>query len=324
MSTFMFKSNSMNYTPVSNIFIEKFMPKARGEFVKVYLLMLKYNSSGEIGVNSTITASTLNLLESDIMNALNYWNDEGVINLVPVDKFGNFSVEFVDLDNIDLDSIPDVSLLDELNKDSIRGTMKEIERILGRPLNPNEMENYLSWQNQFNFSPELILLLIEYCVSKGKSDCRYFEKVAISWYDSGVRTIEDAQTHIKQHEDKWIKYRKILSYLGLKDSEIMKPQQDILNKWVKEWGFPVEVIEKAAKICFERLNRADFKYMDGILSSWNKEGIKTLNDVLTKNNKSKFTKTTPKNQKGNFNNFEQRTYDFDSLERKLLGWDKND
>ena len=324
MSTFMFKSNSMNYTPVSNIFIEKFMPKARGEFVKVYLLMLKYNSSGEIGVNSPITASTLNLLESDIMNALNYWNDEGVINLVPVDKFGNFSVEFVDLDNIDLDSIPDVSLLDELNKDSIRGTMKEIERILGRPLNPNEMENYLSWQNQFNFSPELILLLIEYCVSKGKSDCRYFEKVAIGWYDSGVRTIEDAQTHIKQHEDKWIKYRKILSYLGLKDSEIMKPQQDILNKWVKEWGFPVEVIEKAAKICFERLNRADFKYMDGILSSWNKEVIKTLNDVLTKNNKSKFTKTTPKNQKGNFNNFEQRTYDFDSLERKLLGWDKND
>ena len=324
MSTFMFKSNSMNYTPVSNIFIEKFMPKARGEFVKVYLLMLKYNSSGEIGVNSPITASTLNLLESDIMNALNYWNDEGVINLVPVDKFGNFSVEFVDLDNIDLDSIPDVSLLDELNKDSIRGTMKEIERILGRPLNPNEMENYLSWQNQFNFSPELILLLIEYCVSKGKSDCRYFEKVAIGWYDSGVRTIEDAQTHIKQHEDKWIKYRKILSYLGLKDSEIMKPQQDILNKWVKEWGFPVEVIEKAAKICFERLNRADFKYMDGILSSWNKEVIKTLNYVLTKNNKSKFTKTTPKNQKGNFNNFEQRTYDFDSLERKLLGWDKND
>lgn len=324
MSTFMFKSNSINYTPVSNVFIENFMPKARGEFVKVYLLMLKYTSSGEIGVNSTITASTLNLLESDIMNALNYWNDEGVINLVPVDKFGNFNVEFIDLDNIDPNTVPEVNLLDELNKDSIRGTMKEIERILGRPLNPNEMENYLGWQNQFNFSPELILLLIEYCVSKGKSDCRYFEKVAIGWYDSGVRTMDDAQTHIKQHEDKWIKYRKILAYLGIKDSEIMKPQQDLLNKWVNEWGFPIEVIEKAAKICFERLNRADFKYMDGILNSWNKDGLKTLNDVLTKNNKPKFTKTTPKNQKGNFNNFEQRTYDFDSLERKLLGWDKND
>lgn len=324
MSTFMFKSNSINYTPVNNIFIEKFMPTARGEFVKVYLLMLKYNVCGEIGVNSTIAATTLNLLESDIMNALNYWNDEGVINLVPVDKFGNFNIEFIDLSNTESNNVPDVNLLDELNKDSIRGTMKEIERILGRPLNPNEMENYLSWQNQFKFSPELILLLIEYCMSKGKSDYRYFEKVALGWYDSGVRTIEDAQTHIKQHEDKWIKYRQILSYLGIKDSEIMKPQQELLNKWINEWGFPVEVIEKSAKICFERLNRADFKYMDGILNSWNKDGIKTLNDVITKNNKGKFTKNTPKNQKGNFNNFEQRVYDFDSLERKLLGWDKND
>ena len=42
----MLKNNSSNFTPVSNVFIEKYMPKARGEFIKVYLLMLKYNNSG--------------------------------------------------------------------------------------------------------------------------------------------------------------------------------------------------------------------------------------------------------------------------------------
>ena len=40
MSTFMLKNNSSNFTLVSNVFIEKYMPKARGEFIKVYLLML--------------------------------------------------------------------------------------------------------------------------------------------------------------------------------------------------------------------------------------------------------------------------------------------
>ena len=54
MSTFMLKNNSSNFTLVSNVFIEKYMPKARGEFIKVYLLMLKYNNSGEMGANSTI------------------------------------------------------------------------------------------------------------------------------------------------------------------------------------------------------------------------------------------------------------------------------
>ena len=71
MSTFMLKPTNFNFTPVSNIFIEKYMPKARGEFIKVYLLMLKHTTSGEPGINGTILASTLNLLESDIMNALN-------------------------------------------------------------------------------------------------------------------------------------------------------------------------------------------------------------------------------------------------------------
>ncbi len=66
----MLKNNSLNFTPVSNVFIEKYMPKARGEFIKVYLLMLKYSTSGEMGVSSSILASSLNLLESDILNAL--------------------------------------------------------------------------------------------------------------------------------------------------------------------------------------------------------------------------------------------------------------
>ena len=54
MSTFMLKNKQLDFTPVSNIFIEKYMPKARGEFIKVYLLMLKYNTCGEMGVTSSI------------------------------------------------------------------------------------------------------------------------------------------------------------------------------------------------------------------------------------------------------------------------------
>ena len=93
----MLKSKSLGFTPVNNVFIEKYMPQARGEFIKIYLLMLKHNISGELGVSSSILASSLNLLESDIMNALNYWNDQGVIKFTQIDKMGNFNVEFLDL-----------------------------------------------------------------------------------------------------------------------------------------------------------------------------------------------------------------------------------
>lgn len=326
MSTFMFKTNSSNITPVSNIFIEKYMPNARGEYVKVYLLGLKYCVCGEPGINSSMMASILHLLETDVINAWNYWNDENVVKLIPLDNKGNFNIQFLNLADTFEEKDENVNLLSELNKDSIKGMLEDIEKLLGRPLSPKEMTVYIGWQNDFNFSPELILILIQYCVSKGKTDYRYIEKLALAWHDSNIKSVEDAQTYIKKHEDKWIKIRKILNYLGIKDPEIMKPQEKILDKWITTYNFPTDVILRACDICFERINKADFKYIDAILTNWFKAGIKTISDIDTKDlRKGSFKQAkTANTPKGNFNNYEQRDYDFDDLEKKLLGWDNND
>lgn len=335
MSTFMLKNTALTFTPVSNVFIEKYMPKARGEFVKVYLLMLKYNIASEPGVNSSVLATTLNLLESDIMNALNYWNDEGVIKLVPIDKMSNFSIEFLSLEDEDPNVNKDnINILEALNNSETTDMLKDIEKILARPLSSKEMEIYLGWQREFNFPSELILILIEYCSSKGKNNFRYIEKVAESWNDMNIKTVEEAQIHIKQNEDKWTKIRRILSYLGMKSSEVMKPQEEMLEKWIFTYKFNMQLIEKACDICFERLNRADFKYIDGILGKWHQNNIKTIEDIAlkdkNKSNNKQFKTNYNNNTNSNkpkairFNDFTQREYDYDSLEKKLLGWDKDD
>ena len=208
--------------------------------------------------------------------------------------------------------------------------LQDIEKLLFRPLSPAEMEMYISWQKELQFSPEIILLLIQYCATKGKNDMRYIEKTALAWYDAKIKTVEDAQSFIKKHEDKWIKIRKVLNYLGIRDAEIMKPQEELIVKWITSYNFSLEVIYKACNICFERINKADFKYIDGILTSWSKEGIKTVEDVDKRDTKKGYYKNSQykhnQNTKpvGNFNNFEQRDYDFEDLERKLLGWDNND
>ena len=131
MSTFMLKNLNLNFTPISNVFIEKYMPYARGEFVKVYLLMLKHTISGEPGISGPILASSLNLLESDIMNALNYWSDLGVIKLSSIDSMNNFSVEFLDLneDNY-VNNNKDVNLLDALENKGINDMLKILKKFL--------------------------------------------------------------------------------------------------------------------------------------------------------------------------------------------------
>jgi DnaD/phage-associated family protein len=325
----MFKSKSQDITPVSNVFIDKYMIDARGEFVKVYLLGLKYCMAGEFGVSSQILASTLHLLETDVLNAWNYWNEVGVIKMLPLDNMGNFNIQFVDLRESNEENNENINLLQELNKSTTKDMLQDIEKLLGRPLSSKEMNTYIGWQKEFNFPPELILLLIQYSVSKGKTDYRYIEKIAIAWFDSKINTIEEAQSFIKKHEDKWVKIRKILNYLGVKDAEIMKPQEEMLDKWISVYKFPLEIIFKACDICFERINKAEFKYIDGILTSWFKDNLKTVEDIAKSDAKRPSQPIKRSNNFNNnsnakpstFNNFEQRSYNFDELEKKLLGWE---
>lgn len=327
MSTFMFKNKNTEYTPISNVFIDKFMPKARGEYVKVYLLGLRYCLSGEIGVNSSSIANSLHLLESDVMNAWNYWNDAGAIKIAQIDNMGNYSIEFLPLKEDVEDTNNNFNILEELKNNSVKDMLEDIEKLLARTLSSREIEMYLSWQKDFNFSPEIILLLIQYSVSKGKTDYRYIEKIAMAWHDAKINSIDDAQSFIKMHEDKWLNIKKILKYLGIQRTEVMKPQEQMLDKWLNVYKFPLEIIYKAADICFERLNKAEFKYMDGILNNWFTNDIKTLEDIEKKDKlKGSFKKN---NYNGNtkndsFNNYEQRSYDYEDLEKKLLGWDNND
>lgn len=328
----MFKSKPLKFTPVSNIFIERYMPKARGEFVKVYLLMLKYNLASEPGVNSTVLATSLNLLESDIINSLNYWNDEGIIKLIPIDNMGNFHIEFIDISNEVNTTVDKFNLVEELSNTTNSSMLKDIGKLLGRPISPSEVETYISWKKDFNFSSELILLLIEFCSSKGKTNFRYIEKVALAWNEMKIKTVDDAQNYIRKTEDKWGTYREILKFLGIRNTDIMKPQEDMLEKWTSTYNYSLDIIKKACDICFQRLNRADFKYIDGILSSWNKDNLKTLQDIENretsyKNSSSKKVYNNIKNSnkpKLRFDNFKGRDYDYDDLEKKLLGWDTDD
>ena len=205
--------------------------------------------------------------------------------------------------------------------------LADIERLLGRPLSPVEMTNYLSWEEDYNLSTELTLLLLEYYIQRGKTDYRYLNKIAQSWHEMKITTLEQAQHYITMNEDKWAKIRHILKYLGINNTEIMKPQEKMLEKWIMEFNFPIPVIEEACNICFKRLNRADFKYIDGILSNWNKNNLKTLQDIEKNdsNNSSEisFGNYTNNNRK-RLNNSKNINKDYNNLDKNLLGWYNND
>ena len=231
---------------------------------------------------------------------------------------GNYDIEFLEL-TPEAESKSKVDIVEELSDNKVKDLLKSIEKLLGRMLSPKEVSLYLSFMKDFDFSPEVIVLLVDYCISKGKNDSRYIEKIAMAWNDNNIKSLEDAQSYIKFHEDKWINIRKVLTYLGIQGTEVMKPQEEMITKWLITYKFPLDVIFKACDICFQRINKTEFKYIDSILKNWFESGIKTTEDVDMKN-----TSSFKKEKKSPYGDYKQKEYDIKDIEKKLLGWDKDD
>ncbi len=71
-----------NETTIPNIFLDRYMPSANGEFVKVYLCLLRMYANPS-GRTSTLTdiADLLNHTEGDIIRAIKYWEKAGLLSV---------------------------------------------------------------------------------------------------------------------------------------------------------------------------------------------------------------------------------------------------
>jgi len=79
-------------TIISNIFVDRYMKDANGEFVKVYLYLLRHMNDVPGELSLCEIADSLNHTENDIVRALRYWSEHDVLNVdfdgtgVPVSK----------------------------------------------------------------------------------------------------------------------------------------------------------------------------------------------------------------------------------------------
>lgn len=73
--------NRMDYTTVSNIFIDNYMPQANGEFVKIYLYLLRCMSDPDMDISISSIADRFDHTEKDVIRALRYFAGKGLISI---------------------------------------------------------------------------------------------------------------------------------------------------------------------------------------------------------------------------------------------------
>lgn len=309
-------SNDNNFTPVPTEFIKKQLPQANPTFVKVYLYLLMLATENTNAEFSDI-AETLGLLESDLMLAIKYWESCGVI-FKNGDIF-NFGAQNAAPAQAQEDPpVPEKPRTENLaeiiaNDRGLSDMFMVSQEILGKTISGRDMETIYWFYSELKMSPEAILLLLEHCVSKGKTRMNYIEKVAVSWSEMGLTNAENVALYIKNEEQKTGFLYSIRKIMGISDRSLSQIEEKYLTKWHEEMGMEEEMIALAYEYCIIQTAKLSFPYMDKIITRWAQEDIRTVADAEEDNRKFK------KRAKTDGNAFGDNLYDHDDLEKLTRG-----
>lgn len=324
----------LDTTVLSNIYIDEYMASNNEAQVKIYLYLLRNLSSGK-GVSVCSIADFFNYTVQDVERALLFMQKQGLMKLEMADDriCGIRILPLVKKEVIMFSSKPEVS------KDNIKEFMKlpEVkeltfvsEQYIGKPLVQDDIQNIYYINKTLNLPFDVIEYLVEYCVGLKKNSFSYMAKVAKDWADSSINTVEEAKNYTLDCPKE---IYSIFKAFGIRGGN-RKPQPGeakFCKRWINEYGFSMDVIEKACERTVEKTHSVSFEYADAILRGWRDRNVNTVSDIekldaeFANKNSLMVNKETEKGKKSRkpsaaskFNGFTQREYNFDELEKKLM------
>ena len=301
---------------------------ADGVKLKVLLYVLR-NSDSELDLNEISKATGVNV--TDIPEALDYWVSREVLQkndseYAPVD-----SKKELKSDN---DSVEEIKSVETISKDvedqkqrlvvtkpqkpdyvftsqrlavdeDLKILVGEAQTMLGKTLSNSDIATLLMLKDTCGLRLDVILMLIQYCVSIDKGNMRTVEKIGISWADAGINSVEAADNRIAQANHSSKCFSIVSSVFGLKNvGSPTKKQLEYTTKWVGEWKFSPEMLREAYERCVDSKGELKFNYIDGILKKWDAQGIKNMDDL-------KASESKPKQPAGR----KKTSYDINELEK---------
>ena len=312
-----------NTTVLENEFIDQYMIKANGEYVKVYLLLLRHQNESSAPLGISQIADILEVTEKDVIRALNYWNKQGLLEYESAETAPSASPKPAP------DVVPESSSkVPDIRQFKSRKEFKELlfvaEQYLGKTLSVTDIDTITYFFETLKMSAELIEYLIEYCVENGHKSMHYIQKVALSWHKQDIKTVDQAKTSSLLYNKNCYS---ILNAYGIKGRAPAASEIAYIRKWNEEYAFTLDIILEACNRTMNAIHQPSFEYTDSILKKWHNQNVRHFKDIAAldasftreKEQKNKQTAKTPVVKATNkFNNFESRSYDMNELERKLV------
>ncbi len=293
---------------VPSILVDQHIKLAGAVQLKVILWVLRH--AGESFSTDTI-AQALSMHEADVKDCMQYWTETGIICLheqmitpaaisepVLVQKETTVAVPSAETESSSPDAKtekesnnrkralsrpekPDMKYLTQrMNEDeSIAFLMRSADEIFGRMTSNSDKETLLMIHEYDGLPVDVLIMLLQYALSVGKCNMRYIEKMAITWSDEDITTLQAAENKIKQLNLGRDAAKHIQRLFGLSDRSPSEKEKTLADLWINQWQLPDELIREAYEICINNNGKYVPQYIGTTLESWYSAGVTNVSQI---------------------------------------------
>ena len=177
-------------------------------------------------------------------------------------------------------------VLEAMHEDkSFQSLYGEVQRVMGRNLNTEEMKILLGFIRYLGLPMEVISMLVSYCKErlrqKGSNrnpSLRSIEKEAYAWAERGIDSMEEAAAYIQQATVRSSRIGQLKKTLQIYGRNLTPGEEKYASGWL-EMGFDDEAVAMAYERTCLNTGNMNWAYMNKILLRWHEAGLHTAEQI---------------------------------------------
>ena len=160
----------------------------------------------------------------------------------------------------------------------------EIQRLLGRTLNTEELKIILGFVRYLGLPGEVISVLVCYCRDRARQkggrtpSLRSIEKEAYFWAEHGIDTLEEAAAFIHSRNLRDSRLSRLMQQLQIRGRSLTAAEERYAQSWL-DMGFDEESISMAYERTCLNTGGLNWAYMNKILQRWHQAGLHTADAI---------------------------------------------
>lgn len=183
-----------------------------------------------------------------------------------------------------------------------RALYGEVQRLLGKNLNTEELKILLGFVRYLGLSGDVISVLVCYCKERARQkgglrnpSLRTIEKEAYAWAEQGIDTMEEAAAFIQTQNIRRSRVGRLMEVMQIKGRSLTASEEKYASQWL-EMGFEADAVAIAYDRTCLNTGGLSWAYMNRILTRWHEAGLHTPEEIKNGDKKP----AVPKGASGEF------------------------